>query len=136
MKVFIICSKTFYDKVMPIKQILEEVGHIISLPNCFEDSGTEARYREMGKKEHAKWKADMIKHSEDVIIQNDAVLVLNFDKNGQSNYVGGATFLEMYDAFRLGKRIYMYNDVPEGMLKDEIEGFEPVILNQRLDLIV
>ena len=40
----------------------------------------------------------------------DAVLVLNLDKekNGEilKNYIGGATFLEMYDAFRLGKKIY------------------------------
>ena len=136
MKIFIICSKAFYDKVLPIKLTLEKVGHIISLPNCFENPETEAQYREMGKKEHAKWKADKIKHSEDVVNQNDAILVLNFNKNGQSNYVGGATFLEMYDAFRLGKKIYIYNDIPEGMLKDEIEGFEPIILNQNLDLIV
>jgi len=120
---------------MPIKQALEKADHIISLPNCFDDPETEARYREIGKKEHSEWKADMIKHSEAVINQNDAVLVLNFDKNDQRNYVGGATFLEMYDAFRSDKRIYMYNDVPEGMLKDEIEGFEPIILNQNLDLI-
>ena len=135
MNIFIICSKAFYDKVMPIKQTLEKAGHKISLPNCFDDPGTEARYREMGKKEHSEWKAGMINHSEDVINLNDAVLVLNFDKNDQRNYVGGATFLEMYDAFRLGKKIYMYNDVPDGMLKDEIEGFEPIILHQILELI-
>lgn len=135
MKIFIICSKAFYGKVTPIKQILEEAGHIIELPNCFDDPDTEARYRKMGDKERAEWKASMIQHSEDVINQNDAVLVLNFDKNGQSNYVGGATFLEMYDAFRLKKIIYIYNEVPDGMLKDEIEGFGPIILHQNLDLI-
>ncbi len=89
----------------------------------------------MGDKEHSKWKASMLKHSEDVIKQNDAVLVLNFDKNNQKNYVGGATFLEMYDAFRLKRKIYMYNDIPDGILKDEIEGFEPTLLHQNLDLI-
>jgi len=136
MKIFIICSKAFYDKVIPIKQTLEKTGHKISLPNCFDDPGTEARYREMGKKEHSEWKASMIKHSEDVINQNDAVLVINFDKNGQKNYIGGATFLEMYDAFRLDKKIYMYNDLPDGILKDEVEGFEPILLHQNLDLIV
>ena len=135
MKIFIICSKAFYDRVMPIKHALEKAGHKISLPNCFDDPETEARYREMGKKRHSEWKAGMIKHSEDVINKNDAVLVLNFDKNDQRNYIGGATFLEMYDAFRLGKKIYIYNDVPVGILKDEIEGFEPFILHQKLDLI-
>ncbi len=132
MKIFIICSKAFYDRVPPIKKALEGAGHTVSLPNCFDDPDTEARYREIGQKEHAQWKASMLRHSEEVIDANDAVLVLNFDKNGQENYIGGATFLEMYDAFSLGKKIYMYNSVPEGMLKDEIEGFEPIVIHQDL----
>lgn len=135
MKIFIICSKAFYDKVMPIKQLLERNNHIITLPNCFDDPKTEMRYQKMGDLEHSKWKASMIKHSEDVINQNDAVLVLNFDKHNQSNYVGGATFLEMYDAFRLGKKIFMYNDMPGGILTDEIKGFAPIVIKQDIRLI-
>lgn len=135
MKIFLICSKAFYGNIPPIKEVLEQAGHEITLPNAYDDPGTEARYREIGDKEHAEWKASMLKHSLQVIEENDAVLVLNFEKNGQENYIGGATFLEMYDAFRLGKKIYMYNDIPNGILKDEIEGFEPILLHQNLDLI-
>ncbi|MDD2180984.1 MAG: hypothetical protein PHW32_01295 [Bacilli bacterium] len=65
----------------------------------------------------------------------DIVLVLNFDKDGYKNYIGGATFLEMYDAFRLGKKIYLYNDIPEGILEDEIIGFNPIIINGKLEEI-
>ena len=135
MKVFIICSKAFYGDIPPVKKVLEDAGHVIALPNCYDDPGTEARYREMGESEHASWKAGKLRHSQDVIAENDAVLVLNFDKNGQQNYIGGATFLEMYDAFRMGKKIYLYNDVPSGMLADEINGFEPVVIRQKLELI-
>ena len=64
---------------------------------------------------------------------------MNFDKekDGQvlKNYIGGATFLEMYDAFRLGKKIFLYNEIPNGMLFDEIEGFNPIIINGNLDII-
>ena len=81
----------------------------------------------------------MYKQSEDTISKMDAVLVLNLDKEKDGklfeNYIGGATFLEMYDAFRLGKKIYLYNDIPDGMLYDEIEGFNPIIINGDLDLI-
>lgn len=77
----------------------------------------------------------MFKHSEEVISSVDAVLVLNYTKNGIDNYIGGATFLEMYDAFRLGKTIYMMNDIPEGLLKDEIIGFSPIVINGDLDKI-
>jgi hypothetical protein len=132
MKIFIICSKSFYDKIPEIKNELEKDGHEITLPNCFDDPNTESRYREISSEEHSKWKSSMIKHSEKVIKEQDAVLVLNFEKNGIPNYIGGATFLEMYDAFRLGKKIYLYNDIPEGILKDEIIGLNPILINSNL----
>lgn len=135
MKIFIICSKRFYDKIPKIKEDLEGLGHNITLPNCYDNPETEDNYRKMGGEEHALWKADMFRHSIDVIDANDAVLVLNFEKNKIKNYVGGATFLEMYDAFRLKKKIYMYNDIPDGILKDEIIGFGPIILNSNLSNI-
>lgn len=134
MKIFIICSKAFYERIPYYKEKLEAKGHEITLPNCYEAPETEAKYR--GTSEHAKWKASMLKHSEDVIKNMDAVLVLNFDKNGQKNYIGGATFLEIYDAFRLGKKIYFINDLPDGMLKDELIGFDGLVINGDLDKIL
>ena len=135
MKIFIICSKKFYDKVSDIKGELENVGHEITLPSCFDDPATEDRHRNLGKEAHSKWKAEILKHSTDVIGDNDAVLVLNFKKHDRENYIGRATFLEMYDAFRLGKKIFLYNDVPGGILRDEIIGFDPIILNGDLTKI-
>ena len=41
----------------------------------------------------------------------------------------------MYDAFRLGKGIYLYNEIPNSILSDEIDGFSPIIINGNLDLI-
>ena len=78
----------------------------------------------------------MIRLSENKIKQNDAVLVLNFEKNGVKNYIGGATFLEMYDAFRLDKKIFLYNDIPQGMLYDEILGFKPIIIKGDLEKVL
>lgn len=106
------------------------------LPNCFDDPDTENRIRVLGKEEHQKFKSEMFRQSENLIKNMDAVLVLNFDKDDKKNYIGGATFLEMYDAFRFNKSIYLYNEVPEGMLKDEIIGFGPTILNGDLEKII
>ena len=113
--------------------VLEQNGHKITLPNCYDNPETEDSYR--GTSEHASWKRDLIKHSETIIKDMDAVLVLNFDKGNQKNYIGGATFLEMYDAFRLGKKIFLYNKIPDGILKDEIIGFCPTIIKTDLDKI-
>lgn len=135
----LICSKQFYNKIEDIKSSLESQGHVIYLPNCYDDPTTEARMQALGRKEHQEFKARMYKQSEELIKDLDAVLVLNFDKKKQGqiykNYIGGATFLEMYDAFRYGKKIYLYNDIPEGMLYDEIDGFAPIIINGNLSKI-
>lgn len=135
MKIFIICSKHFYGAIPDIQKQLEAAGHTITLPNCYDAPETEDLYRNLGAQEHADWKAEKLRHSTDVIAENDAVLVLNFEKNGLRNYIGGATFLEMYDAFRLGKKIFLYNDIPEGMLRDEIIGFNPILIHGDLSEI-
>ena len=139
MKILVICSKKFYSKIEEVKQELEKRGNEIFLPNCYDDPTAEQKAWDLGVEEHQKFKAKMYKQSEDTISNMDAVLVLNLDKEKDGkifkNYIGGATFLEMYDAFRLGKKIYLYNDIPEGMLYDEIEGFSPIIIYGDLDLI-
>lgn len=38
----------------------------------------------------------------------------------------------MYDAFRLGKKIYLFNDIPDGILHDEITGVEPILIETDL----
>ncbi len=139
MKILIICSKNFYARIASIKAELETKNIEVFLPNCYDNPSTEDEMWQLGKEEHQKFKARMYKQSEETISNMDAVLVLNFDKdkNGITlkNYIGGATFLEMYDAFRLNKKIYLYNEIPDGMLFDEIQGFAPIILNGNLDLI-
>ena len=135
MKIFIICSKKFYEKIPEIKKLLENKGDVITLPNCFDAPDTEDKFKKLGFEEHSKWKGEKLKHSTKVIQENDAVLVLNFEKNGIKNYIGGATFLEMYDAFKLGKKIFLYNDIPDGILRDEIVGFCPFVINSDLSKI-
>ena len=135
MKIFVICSKSAYPRIPELESELIEAGHKLTMPNSYDDPGMEARQKELGSAEHAEWKARMLRHSADVISGMDAVLVLNFDKGEAKNYIGGATFLEMYDAFRLGKKMFLYNEIPDGILHDEIRGFEPTILHGDLSLL-
>ena len=139
MRVFVICSKKFYSKIEEVKKNLEKKNIEVFLPNCYDDPTAEQKAWNLGIEEHKKFKSAMYKQSEEIISSADAVLVLNFDKEKDGevlkNYIGGATFLEMYDAFRLDKKIYLYNDIPTGMLFDEIQGFGPIIINGDLELI-
>jgi hypothetical protein len=135
MKIFICCSKANYPYVMRAKEELEKGGHVVTPPNKFENPVAEEKMKNKSAREHAAWKADMLREQEQKVKVNDAILVLNFDKGEEKNYIGGATFLEMFKAWELGKPIYLYNPVPDGILHDEILGMAPIVLNGDLTLI-
>ncbi|HXR49661.1 MAG TPA: hypothetical protein VN778_01390 [Verrucomicrobiae bacterium] len=136
MKIYLCASKSFFDKVNGIKAELEKLGHAVTPPNGFDEPAAESRHQSMTAQEYADWKTGMIRHDGEVVAAHDAVLVLNFEKNGQQNYIGGAAFLEMFKAWDLGKKVFLYNAIPDNMLKDEIIGLQPLVINRDLSLII
>ncbi len=135
MKIFICSSKHLYHKVPEIKAVLEKSGHKITLPNSYEQPLMEEEMKKIGKEEHASWKSSMMLEQGKKVKENDAILVLNYEKNDQQNYIGGATFLEIFKAFELGKKIFLINPIPENIFKDELLGMRPVILNGDLSKV-
>ncbi len=136
MKIFICASKHNYSHIPQVKSELEAKWHLITLPNSFDDPFAEYKVMESSPKEHIKWKQDMLRLQADKVSDNDAILVMNFEKNWQPNYIWWATFLEVYEAFRQGKKIFFYNPLPEGMIYDELVGINPKVINSNLDLII
>lgn len=136
MKIFICSSKHFYSAIPPIKEALEKKGYTITLPNSYDHPQKENEMKSVGMEDHQKWKSEMLLLQGKKVSENDAILVLNMEKNGQQNYIGGATFLEIFKAFELGKKIYLYNPIPENILKDELLGMNPTIVDGNLDLVV
>ena len=66
----------------------------------------------------------------------DAVLVLNLDKHGVKNYIGGNTLMEIGFAHVLNQKIFLYNPIPDiQYYKSEIEAVEPLIINGDLSRI-
>lgn len=129
MRIYICCSKYFYDRVAPIKNELEKQGHIITLPNSYDDPFKEEKVKQQGADEHKLWKAAMMKLQEKKVRDNDAIVVLNFEKKGQKDYIGGATFLEMFKAWEFGKKLFLYNPIPDNIFKDELLAMDPIIIN-------
>ena len=43
MKILIICSKAFYKDIETMKQKLEEMGHIVELPNSYYEPDAEKK---------------------------------------------------------------------------------------------
>ena len=135
MKIFIACSKHFYHKIPEIQKKLENQGHKITLPNSYDKPFKEEELKRLSREEHIEWKSKMMRNDKKNIKPNDAILVLNFEKKDIPNYIGGATFLEIYKSWELGKKIFILNNLPRCSFTDELIGFNPKILNGDLTKI-
>jgi hypothetical protein len=135
MKIMVLCSKHFYEKAREIINNLEKAGHKVTPPNSFDDAMKEERLKKLNKKEHSIWKQKMMRLHGPKIKKQDAVLILNLEKKGIPNYIGGATFMEIIKAWELNKKIFLYNSIPKCSFTDEITAINPIILNKDLSKI-
>ena len=139
MKLMIICSTSFYNKLEPVIKRLESLGHELVLPNHYDGINNEHHYEELTESEYFAFFKDAYEESRNKIANVDGVFAMNFskEKNGEvlENYVGASTFLEMYEAFMGNKKIFLLNEIPNNMLYDEIKGFNPIIIKDNFNLI-
>lgn len=127
----------FAGEMIEAKIRLEQVGHVCFLPEGV-DNYAAGKVEKMGGSEGAKRKIanDLIRKHYDLINQADAILVLNYDKRGINNYIGGNTFLEIGYAYILRKKIFLMNEIPEiELIKQEVEAIQPIVINGDLSLI-
>lgn len=129
MKIFICSSKAFYTRLPVIIDDLESRGFSVILPNSFNEPDKELEMKTLGQREHDEWKAGILRLQAQKVASTDIILVINLDKNGIENYIGGSVLLEMYEAFRLNKKIYLWNPIPDNMLSEEIEGMQPIVID-------
>lgn len=136
MKIVICGSMTTAKAMLSAKEKLVAMGHSVTIPDFTED------YTQMESLDHVaselaknKIEHDLIKKYYDKIKDGDAILVINEDKNGKVNYVGGNSFLEMGFAHVLNKKIFLLNPIPELSYSDEIIAMQPIIINGDLKKI-
>ncbi|MFH1662061.1 MAG: hypothetical protein ABIA02_03120 [Candidatus Falkowbacteria bacterium] len=136
MKITICGSMAFSKKMIEVKQELEKLNHQVVLPKFTEEY---AKMETIDKvhTESAKNKVDhdLIREYFNEIKETDAILVVNEDKNGTKDYIGGNSFLEMGFAHILNKKIFLLYNIPEIGYKDEIEAMQPISLNNDLTKI-
>lgn len=76
-----------------------------------------------------------IKWYYNAIVDSDAILVLNLDKNGMKNYIGGNTLMEMGFAHVHDKKVFLLNPPPEIGYIDEILAMTTAVLDGDLKKI-
>lgn len=136
MKVIIAGSISLADKILEIKKELEIQGHEVEIPEGAKSEFLRGRTKvSQEEKARDKIKHDLIRDYYRKIGQYDILLVVNEDKDGIENYIGGNTFLEMGFAHVLDKKIYLLNDIPDMPYTDELLAMQPVVLKGDLSKI-
>lgn len=138
MKIAICGSMEFHTQMRDVRKTLESGGHTVVVPKGIElmdASGYKVPDVVEEKIQH-KIEHDFIREHFRKIEKSDAILVLNYDKKGIANYIGGNTFLEIGLAFWLGKKIYLLNPIPDMDYKTEMHAMQPTVLNGDLKKIV
>jgi hypothetical protein len=140
MPIITICSSAnFYRQVVVAQAELEALGYQAIIPATAEkmkESGDYdvSHYRTWlaNAQDYHKKTALMRKHFDEVA-KGDASLIVNYEKHGINNYIGGNVLMEMTLAFYLKKPIFILNDIPdESSYLEEIIGMEPVVLHGKL----
>lgn len=137
MKKIIICgSISASDEIIVARDALCDRGFTVEIPWGVQ------RYIENGhqhvaeKERHqAKKENDLIRRYYELIKEHDAVLVVNVEKHGIQNYIGGNTFLEMAFAHVLDKPLYVLDPLPDLPYLSEMEAMKPIVLNGDLSKI-
>ena len=143
-KIITICSSIeFTPKIIELKKELIDMGYEVLIPTTSLRIETwELSFEEfMEIKNSPDWdlwiktsyEIDAIRWHAELIKKSDAILVVNETKREIDNYIWGNTFLEIWIAHILYKKIFIYNDIPEYSSRmhyiDEIKTVNPIILN-------
>ncbi len=139
MKITILGSSIFAKQMVEYRDKLRSLGYEVNLHEHYVTQANGGMKDLIGRmqKEHAEVKIeyDYIKYYYNEIVGSDAVLVLNFDKNGIKNYIGGNTLMEIGFAYVNNKKIFLLNPIPDMNYKDEIIACQPIVINKNLNLI-
>lgn len=139
MKTITICSSAnFYEQAVAVESQLIARGYGVILPRVARAMKAAGDYSVSktwydNPDDYTKKQELMLAHFHE-IGRGDAVLVLNYEKHSQANYIGSNVLLEMGIALYLNKPIYLLNEIPENTpSEEEIKGFMPTVLHGKLE---
>jgi hypothetical protein len=143
MKIYVLGSNSFAVEMVACKDRLCELGFDGWIHQDYEDhvKGTRVAFPDLSKalpQENADFKRahDYIRQHYDHILKSDAILIVNAEKKGKKNYIGGNCLMEMGMAYVNDKKIFLLNGIPkDSPYADEILAMDPVCLNGDLAAI-
>jgi hypothetical protein len=129
----VICgSMSFYRQMVEHQQMLASAGIWCVIPssdNGFEFSLTQEEFQRH-KLKTSKQHIRRIRDSKTL-----GILVVNYDKYENRNYIGANTFAEIAVAFAHYKKIFLYQGIPD-FYRDELLAWQATPLFGRLSVLI
>lgn len=142
MKIYVLGSSSFLHEMVEATHRMQEMGMDAWIHEVYEAFARGERQdqldRAFNKGEHAavKRENDYLRQHYKHILESDAILIVNNEKNGIPNYIGGNVLIEMGQAYVNDKKIFLLYDVPsESAYLAEIECMDPIALHGDLENI-
>lgn len=135
MKVYVLGSNSFVNHMVESKNLLCKLGHEGRIHSDYEAHvrGEKLAFTESinpGDDAEHRRKNDYFRAHYKNILESDAILVINNEKKGKKNYIGGNVLIEMGQAFVNDKKIFLFNDIPMDLsYSDEIIAMDPICLH-------
>ncbi len=108
----IIGSTVFAKQMLEVKSELQNLGHEVETPSNLEAHVADPTLRDNHPLDKELISGKNVMHvGFDRVSWSDAVLVLNYDKNGIKGYVGASTIMEIGVAGHLRKKIFVLNPI-------------------------
>jgi len=137
MKIGIIGSMQYTEKMIEARDELIKRGHSAFITDLHKPFIGKTDEEKEQIKLNQKFNMDAIREFWNMMQGADAVLVMNLDKNGIKNYIGGNTLMEIGFAHVLNQKIFLYNTIPEmSYCKSEIQAVKPIIISGDLSKII
>jgi hypothetical protein len=141
MKTITICSSaSFYEQAVKVQSEVRNLGFECVIPANAEKM---KELNDFDVSHYKTWTEDSDDYSKKTklmtehfkaISKGDAILVLNYEKHGVSNYIGGNVLIEMGIALYLNKVIFILNEAPkDSSFLEEILGVNPIILHGNIN---
>lgn len=130
----------FAKKMLEVKQELQRLGHEAGVPCDTQLFADDSQKTTDNHDENFKrcLEQDIIRRCFDEIAQSDAIIVLNYSKNGKKGYLGASVLMEIGLAYYLRKKIFLLFAPPpvqEEKYAHEVLIMQPVILDGDLTKI-
>lgn len=130
MKIVILGSMQFSQQMQDVGKRLATFGHTPIYSTYLATMLGKTAEEQEELKIQQKTNDDAMRKDIANFVTADAVLVLNLEKHGVANYIGGNTFLEMGIAHYQGKKVILWNPIPNNPIYDsEIRAMKPLVLN-------